>query len=594
MRKPHRLQMVSLSLFAPPRNEGKYLKSKSFAQCMCGIIGCVGFPLEIDEDICKKATTLLEHRGPDDEGFYFDNHCFLGHKRYSVIDLSRNAKQPISNEDESLFLICNGECYNYKKIKEQLTAKHSFRSLGDNEVILHLFEEEGPSCFNEINGFFALAIWNNVKKELILARDHVGKKPLFYYYNPNEKKIYFSSFLPALIKILDKKPQLNRKALSYYLLLGYIPSPLSIYEHVHKLQPGQYLVFNENSLQVKNIPHNSVSTSASIPEILSTAVSSRTISDIPVGALLSGGVDSTIICHLLKQYTDTNLHAFAVGTEEDEDIIHARLVAKSLDIKYNELLLKENDFKELQSAIYFQSEPIADKSFLPLFLLSKKIKKEGIGVVLTGDGADELFGGYKHHRLNSQKFTKESLFHSLHTFTFGENEIHKMVGSSYNPISFFANQFKNSSNILKSQLQFDFRYYLTDQTLANIDAATMAHALETRNPFLDYRVIQESFKIPTKKLIQQNTAKFYLKEMFKSQIHSQIINREKKGFSLPKHVAESDMYNSLLEQFMHENNYLNISNTLKDEIMSSKSERGKTKKYNMLILALWLEKHMKN
>jgi len=567
---------------------------------MCGIVGCVGFPVTKREDDIKEAAKLLVHRGPDDEGYYFDQHCLLGHKRYSVIDLSRTSRQPLTNEDGSLILVCNGEIYNYAQIKKNLAQEHRFSSSGDNEILLHLFEDQGPACFSEINGFFSLALWDTNKKELILARDHVGKRPLYYFYHPQSHQIFFASFLPALLKLLDNQPNINMKALSYYFLLGYIPSPLSIYENIHKLEPGQYLFFSKDNIIVKKIPTfqkdyaSDQKNSKTILALLKDAVAKRTISDLPVGVLLSGGIDSTIISKVLNEYNEDKICAFSVGIDNDDDITHARMAAQAIGLPYKELLLEEKDFEKLEDAVYFQSEPIADTSFLPLYLLSKKIKQEGYGVVLTGDGADELFGGYRQYwsYTHQNSMNKEILFHSLHTITHTEKDIQTFLGKPFRPISSFASLFSSKKSLLKSQMKFDFRYYLSDQTLANVDAASMAYTLETRSPFLDHRLTNFCLQLPENLIIKGGRGKYLLREAYKTKIPERILNRKKRGFTLPQPLVKSAFFDDTLESFFQEQPLFHFPKEFKQKISKRKNKRQIAQWYNILTLSLWFKKHV--
>lgn len=372
---------------------------------MCGICG---FNWE-DKELVKSMSDVLEHRGPDESDHYIDENVSLGHRRLKIIDLSARGRQPMSNEDDSIWLIFNGEIYNFKELREDLEKKgHKFRSDTDSEVIIHSYEEYGVDCFKSFNGMFALCIYDSQKKTLLLARDRVGIKPLYFYHNEN--KFIFSSEIKAILKH-DIPRIVCNSALNKYMAFRYNPSHLSLIKDVMKLEPGAYITYNlkDNSLKASKFwtmeDFAFSKTKLTIDQasnrllaLLRDSVKKRMVADVPVGVYLSGGLDSTCIVGLMKELTnDVKTYTVDIGTDQRaHDVSFAKIAAEHYNTEHKEISVGSEMTKVLPQINWYSDEPLADPAMIPTYLLSKKIKRE-VTVVENGAGGDEIFGGYTHH-----------------------------------------------------------------------------------------------------------------------------------------------------------------------------------------------------
>lgn len=427
---------------------------------MCGIAGYFG---NGNQETIKKMTQTLHHRGPDDEGFYIDENVGLGHKRLSIIDLSDAGRQPISNEKKDIFIIFNGEIYNFLDLKKELKQKHFFKSNTDTEIILHLYEEIGVEVFNKLNGMFAIAIYDKRKKELILARDKMGKKPLYWGIFSNT--LMFASELKALMQHPDFKKELDLLSLNKYLSYEYVPTPHSIFKNTYKLEPGYYLKYYDGQvvknkfwdisfqLSIKNLAYPAYRTGRrqagdqlriddAINELdkkINSSVKSRLISDVPLGVFLSGGIDSSTIAYYAQKNSAQKIKTFSIGFKENsfDESRYARLVANYLKTDHYEKILTADDSLNLIPRISeLTDEPLADASIIPTFLLSE-FTKQKVTVALGGDGGDELFCGY-----DTFKAHNSALFYERLPVFLRKNLIEKIVAML--PVSF-------------SNISFDFK-----------------------------------------------------------------------------------------------------------------------------------------
>ena len=366
---------------------------------MCGIFGKISFDLKGDKDCYDNLITIMHHRGPDANGIRYFNKGFFLHNRLKIIDLSDRGNQPICNEDEKIWLVANGEIYNYEILKKQLIEKgHKFKSDTDIEVILHLYEEDEENFINKLDGMFAFAIWDSKRERLLLARDYAGIKPLFYYFKNN--LIIFSSEIKPIImqKIVDKS--LDFKSLSLYFKFNYIPHPYTPFKYIKQLSPSKYLLFDRNGLRIEkycSLNFNGRKYFGSEKEIeekfyyiLDESVKKRMMSDVPFGVFLSGGLDSSSIAYFLRKNYSGKLDAFTVGFEDKsyDELEYAKETAKMLNLNHNYIVIKNKI--SVDDVIYFiekTGELFADSSFLPFFRLSK-IAKNNVKMVLSGDGGD--------------------------------------------------------------------------------------------------------------------------------------------------------------------------------------------------------------
>lgn len=517
---------------------------------MCGINGFNFNNRELIEKMNKK----IQHRGPDDEGYYFDGNISLGHRRLSIIDLSENGKQPMFNEDKSLCLIFNGEIYNFQELKKDLTDRgHKFISETDSEIILHLYEECGKDCLKLLNGIFAFAIWDVKKRELFLARDRIGVKPLYYYFQGN--KFIFSSEIKAILEHNIKR-EIDLEALNYYFRLMYVPAPLTMLKNIYKLPQAHYLILKENKLEIHKYwdvedfsdLKSKEEIIGKIQESMRQSIKGQLISDRPVGVFLSGGIDSTSVLGITREFLPGSIKTFSVGFDIEDpsnkfnaDFDLARQTSKFYNTEHHELLVSAKDVLEnIGKVVFHLDEPIAEPTQIATFLLSQTAKKE-VAVILGGDGGDELFGGYKRYYYSYllNRFRVAEMFPFLKTkihsrFMFQkEEEIDKILNKEINNQKitgkfFKHNYFKNKrvKDFEKLFMLTDLKTWLVDESLMRTDKMTMAHGLEQRVPILDHHLIELAMKIPSKyKMTNKDQGKAIFIEAMKEY--------------LPKHVLES-------------------------------------------------------
>jgi len=435
---------------------------------MCGING---FNFK-DQKLIEKMNEKIKHRGPDGHGIYLDNNFSLGHRRLSIIDLSEKGKQPMFNEDKSLCLIFNGEIYNFKELKEKL-KNHKFFSNTDSEVILHLYEEYKEDCLKYLNGIFSFAIYDIKNKELFLARDRIGVKPLYYYYDSG--KLIFSSEIKAILEH-DIKREIDLEAMNHYFRLMYVPAPLTMFKNIFKLKPGHYLKFKDK-IEIKKYwdikdfkkIKDKKEIIKKIQELIKQSVKGQLISDKPVGLFLSGGIDSTSVLGIAKEFKK-DLKTFSVGFDINDpnrkfnaDLDLARKTSKYYGTEHYELLINSKDVLEnLEKVIYHMDEPIAEPTQIATYLLSKLAKKH-VDVVLGGDGGDELFGGYKRYYYAYLFRFFPFLKSKLHTKLMfqDEKEVRRILKNTKNTTKKFFRK-----NYLKHGLVFsDLKTWLVDESL---------------------------------------------------------------------------------------------------------------------------------
>ncbi|MBU3922732.1 asparagine synthase (glutamine-hydrolyzing) [Patescibacteria group bacterium] len=568
---------------------------------MCGING---FNFK-DKELIEKMNEKIKHRGPDGSGVYTDDNISLGHRRLSIIDLSENGKQPMFNEDKSLCLIFNGEIYNFKELKEDL-KNHTFSSKTDSEVILHLYEEYKEDCLKYLNGIFAFAIYDIKNKELFLARDRIGVKPL-YYYHKNDKLI-FSSEIKAILEHKIKR-EIDLEAMNHYFRLMYVPAPLTMFNNIYKLKQGHYLKFKNSNLEIKKYwdvqdfkkIKDKEKIINEIQKLMKKSIKGQLISDKPVGVFLSGGIDSTSVLGIAKEFKK-DLKTFSVGFDINDpnrkfnaDLDLARKTSKIYNTEHYELLVNSKDVLEnLEKVVYHMDEPVAEPTQIATYLLAELAKKH-VDVVLGGDGGDELFGGYKRyyyaHLLRFIPFLKSK----LHTkfMLQDEKEIKKILLNTKNTTkSFF------SKNYLKNGLMFaDLKTWLPDESLMRSDKMTMANGLEERVPILDHQLVELGFKTPNRfKMKDTDQGKEIFIEAMKEYLPDHILKSDKKKVWLTpmsewlrtdlKEFAEKKLFTNLSEE------YFNVK-----EIEKIFNDHIKRKKYNLnliwalIIFQIWKKKY---
>ncbi len=551
---------------------------------MCGICGQFNFNRRsADKDLVRKMAYLIRHRGPDDEGFYFEGNLGLGHRRLNIIDL-KTGHQPMSNEDQTVWIVANNEIYNFIELREELQAKgHSFRTNSDTEVIIHLYEELQERCVEKLIGMFAFAIWDRRKKRLFLARDRFGIKPLHYFYDKN--CFLFASEIKALLEYRNIDKTLNPLAIDQYFRLLYIVEPNTIFKKIHKLAPAHYLICNGKDVYVKKYWDADFLTSRKFNEEyyienlrnrLNQSIKLTLRSDVPVGVFLSGGVDSSSVAGLAGKF-NTKVKTFSVIFKEKmfSEEKFSRLMADKFSFDHHELIITADDaFKAIPKVASMLDEPFADSSCIPTYYVSK-LARNHVKTVLTGEGGDELFAGYPWHTdriagkknlnflLNSPKraIFNDSMLKQLYSHNFMQQAGFKSTKNTNIDI----NKLRKLNNLNKL-LYVDLKVYLPSDMLVKMDRMSMFNSLEARLPLLNHDFAEFVLAIPSNLKISKGIRKYILKKSLRNLLPASIINREKMGFSIPMDIwlwrkgKFSDMiYDVLFDQRTKKRGYFDFA-----------------------------------
>ena len=559
---------------------------------MCGIFG-FSSPLSTDDQssVLREMGNCLIHRGPDDHGYFQKNHIGMGMRRLSIIDL-QSGKQPIYSNNGNCVIVYNGEVYNYKDLRTDLEDRgYHFHTETDTEVIVNLYQEKGVDCLHDLNGMFAFAVYDIQKDELFLARDRFGIKPLYYLFENNS--FVFGSELKAVIQYPAVNTTISLEAVDLYLTFDYVPAPWSIFENINKLEQGHYVTLKNGKLNKKQwyqltfAPKFDSDKATDYLEkldyLIQEAVRRRTVSDVPLGGFLSGGIDSSLISHYLVKSSNTPLKTFSIGFDEPsfDESRYARQMADHLGTEHHEKIFSVDDMKNLIPNIFeSMDEPFADASLLPTYFLCSYAKEE-VTVALSGDGGDEVFGGYPTYyarKLAEQipPWTYSILKYGANLLPVNDDNIsfdfkakkftealkydpdvrHQYWLGSFNHSqkqSLFSNDVKNKLNgkdiltgLVKNQMQDcdtednwerslwqDMRFYLQDNMLVKVDRASMMNSLEVRVPLLDHEVVEFSARIPAKFKYRNTQSKYILKRMAEHHLPNEIVYRNKKGFGIP-------------------------------------------------------------
>ena len=556
---------------------------------ICGIFNQDGSP--VDRPCLEEMNHALTHRGPDGDGFYFAPGVGLAMRRLAIIDLN-TGDQPIANEDETLWIVFNGEIFNFQSLRSELQGRgHIFRTFTDTECIIHLYEEHDKDCVHYLRGQFAFAIWDQVKRRLFIARDRFGQKPL--YYTEQSNRFYFSSELSSLLTALPSRPEINFESIDLYLSLQYIPEPLTPYKGIHKLPAAHTLTCEFDGCRVEpywNLsyePKHQASEQeliSELREILMDAVRLRMISDVPLGAHLSGGIDSSIVVALMAQASSQPVKTFSVGFDETSfsELPYARTVARRYGTEHQEFTLTFGDIPgTLSQLIDHFGEPFADPSAIPMYLLSK-LTREHVTVALNGDGGDEAFAGYQRYWLDPwanrynrlPKVITRGLIPNLirwipdrndrpagGSLVNGVKRLDQLIqvdprasilrwGSYFSPDwkqklwkepltdqaeAFLVDHFEqaNASTFMDRTLSADILTYLPGDLLVKADRMTMANSLEGRSPFLDHKLAEWAARLPQHLKIRRMTGKYLLRKAFENELPPEINARGKQGFGIP-------------------------------------------------------------
>jgi len=561
---------------------------------MCGIHGILQLNGQQDNvtDIIKAMGNVTQHRGPDDEGIYVGNGITIGQRRLSIIDLE-TGHQPICNEDETIWLACNGEIYNFQEQREILKNKgHKFRTGSDSEVIIHLYEEYGEDCLQHISGMFAFALWDEKQKKLLLARDRLGIKPLYVCRDGN--RFVFASEAKSILQLPGFSPQLNHQALHQYLSLGYVPTPLSLFEGIDKLPAASLTIIQNGTITTKPYwqfqiqPDAAKSENDWIEETVETlkqSVQSQMVSDVPLGAFLSGGIDSSAIVALMSQFSDRPIKTYSIGFDTGKagsfynELPYAKQVADLFKTDHKEILVRPDVIELLPKLLWQMDEPMADAAFITTYLVAEFARKD-VTVILSGAGGDELFGGYRRYLgeyysnvynklpsvlrknllapiasklpsdrhsalLNLSRYARSFILSSAlppteryrnYVQVFSDDvlsDLMKNYPSDRSDLFLDAFSSADAAGDLDKLFQVDCKTQLPDDILMLTDKMTMATSLECRVPLLDDKVIALAANMPSGLKIKGRTLKYILKKSFSGTLPDDILYRKKRGFGAP-------------------------------------------------------------
>ena len=500
---------------------------------MCGI---AGFSWE-DKALVKRMADSLEHRGPDDHGYYVDKNVSLGHRRLSIIDL-KTGHQPVYNEKKDVCVIYNGEIYNYKELREELKKKkHRFSTNSDTEVIVHAYEEYGEAFVKKLRGIFALALWDAKKKKLLLARDESGVEPL--YYAQTTKGLIFGSEIKAILESKTITPQMDKQGLECYLSYGSVLGEKTLFKGISKLPPGYILVRQNNKDVIKRYWRLTMCPGQKtgkyyekrLRSLLEESVEMQLISDVPLGAFLSGGVDSSVIVGLMSRKTDIPIKTFTIGFGEDDDEVeYANIIAEEFATDHHERYVKYDEIpKILPKLVWHFDDLTGDSAAFPTYLVSQLARKH-VKVVLTGEGSDEMFAGYNRYKPMSPGIPLVPGFVSRRVFS---KHIRVFGGFKEPQGQYLEPYYRFDAGKLNQVLMFGFEQILPHQLLNKTNKATMACSLEARVPFLDKEIMDFSGTIPEQQKMNRFQGKLVLKRATRDIIPKPILNRKKHGFSPP-------------------------------------------------------------
>lgn len=630
---------------------------------MCGIAGSYFFQNKnINKLSFENALNSLSKRGPDAAGIFENEKIFLGHRRLSIIDTSPEANQPFYDVTKNYLIVFNGEIFNYENLKNTKLEKYSevFKTHSDSEVLLYLLIEYGTECLNWLSGFFAFAFYNIKDQELILARDRYGKKPMVIF--QDEENLIFASELKVIMPLMPKK-EIDPSSVSLYFQFNYLPPEQSILKKVRKLRPGTYLIIKNNvvseqnyyTLQINSNHYKQYTYQEACDELIvlmSKSIEDRMISDVPLGAFLSGGIDSSVVVALASQYTQ-KLKTFSIGYKDNpifDETKYANLVAKKYKTEHQAFYLSEKDYKEeVYSILDYLDEPFADSSCIPTYILCKKTK-QFVTVALSGDGGDEVFAGYNKHkaeflirknrllsfianygsplwnRLPQNKNTRignytRKIAKMSEGAKLSKPARHIRWSSILNQNhveSLFTNDFRNKidiakvgavnnryANLIKSEdfnevLLADMNLVLPGDMLHKVDMMSMANSLEVRSPFLDYRVVDFAFGLPAHFKIDDKLKKKIVQDAFRNHLPEELYNRPKQGFEIPllewfRNDFNDYIFNVLLEkQFVMEQNIFSYNKIieLKKKLHSANPGYVQATIWALIVFQHWYKKNI--
>src|ERR1700694_4762584 len=559
---------------------------------MCGIVGIVeNNNSVVDEALLTRMCQAIRHRGPDDDGFYLSEGVGLGMRRLSIIDV-KGGQQPIHNQDSTAWIVFNGEIYNYRELRDQLEKLgHRFYTDSDTEAIVHAYDQYGADCPKYLRGMFAFAIWDERTKSLFLARDRVGKKPLLYAELDGE--LVFGSEFTALLQHPGISRDVDFEALHHYLSFICVPAPLTAYRPIRKLEPGHSLLWRQGEIKTerywqldfsKKVSIDEEAAGERVVEFLREAVRIRLMSEVPLGAFLSGGIDSSAVVALMAQESSEQVKTFSIGFDEQDfsELHHARRMAEHVGADHHEFIVRPDALEVLPTLVEHYGEPFADSSAIPSYYVSRETRQY-VTVALNGDGGDECFAGYERYAAMNlaQRYANlpgavrggvGSVVRALPGFEARPNPLRKakrFVAAAAMPpverylrwVSAFDEQAKvnlysenfrhetarfstagiiapwfakaNGAGIVDASLLTDTMTYLPHDLLVKMDIASMAVSLEARSPFLDHHVMEYAASLPEKLKLRGLTTKYLLKRVLKKLVPEENLTRSKMGFGVP-------------------------------------------------------------
>src|SRR6266487_7047644 len=558
---------------------------------MCGIAGFIDVERsrENAEQLIDSMCKVIRHRGPDDQGVWVGDGAALGMRRLSIIDLA-GGHQPIFNEDESILVVFNGEIYNYHELQQELRARgHHFNTNSDTETIVHAYEEYGDDCVKHLRGMFTFAIWDRKRKRLLAARDRFGKKPLNYYWDG--QRLIFGSEIKSILEARIPR-EINHIALDEYLVYRYVPTPNTLFKDVMKVPAAHILIYEDGRVSTKRyweLPFTPTcqDDEATVMErtlaLLKDAVQVRLMSEVPLGAFLSGGIDSSVVVGLMSSMMSQPVKTFSIGFEEDDysELPYARQVARHFGTDHHEFFVRPDLVSVLPQLVWAYDEPFADPSMLPTYYVSK-LAREHVTVVLTGDGGDEIFGGYYSYQreltisripgfmrfllgygsmlmpegMRGKKrlgtWRKDLATRCVHAgVTFPPGSRSSIYSPEYfdlvrehDPYESQINEFRAVSDLdITAQQQYvDVRVYLADDILVKVDKASMLNSMETRAPLLDQYLVEYVSSLSSKVRTPDGILKYLLKKVAADMLPVEILTRRKQGFAVPiKHWFRGDL-----------------------------------------------------
>ncbi len=625
---------------------------------MCGIAGFLkpGYEKLSSPDLVKMGKAIL-HRGPDATDTYLDEHIGLVHRRLSIIDLSDAGIQPMFSSDRQCVIVFNGEIYNFPQLRAELVSEgYNFHSQTDTEVILALYQRDGVKCLEHLNGMFAFALWDIAKQELFLARDRIGKKPL-YYYEDNDK-FAFASEIKALLTLPDVKKDIRDDAVYDFFAYQYVPDPKTIFSHMHKLPPGHFMLIKDGEKHIEqywdvSFANKTNENFAQVKDRLATLLYDKTkarmLADVKLGAFLSGGVDSSGVVAMMSQLSDTPVNTCTIGFDDPRfnEAEFARQVAEQYQCQHHEFMVQKDVAQELEHIVSYFDEPFADPSLVPTFFVSE-LARDAVTVAIAGDGGDEVFAGYEKYTLDvlenklREKFPKgirENVFPKLaklfqkssHTFFKKGNSLltslsqdpamgfyitnsqitdktwdkiakpeFKSTLDNYHPaqITLDAYDKADGDNHFDKILYTDLKTYLPGGILVKVDRMSMANSLEVRAPILDKAVIEFAATLPIEMKYKDGDKKHILKETFKPLLPDDLLYRKKMGFSVPLATWFREHIHDLAKRYLFDSpcgirDYFDIS-AVKHlwDEHQQKKADHSTVLWSLLMFQMWFSRYM--